>query len=102
MSTPSRRCGWSGQNHYFSTHKNPGPLAVKVGDSVAYCQYALRQLADGPTDPLCHRRGVVVAVNVGPSSMHLVKVQWDDADEPQSISSGALAFPGPNLRFVAD
>jgi len=101
MKKSPKRIGWPDQNGYFASTKRPGPLDCKVGDQVSYTVYFLRQIAEGPTDPLCRRYGTVVELNPVPAIPHFVKVRWDDADKPELVSSHSLAKPGPNLRYCA-
>lgn len=93
----SKRVGWPDQNSFFASNKRPGPLSCAPGDEVAYTVYFLRQIADGPTDPLCHRRGKVVELCPGDRA----RVLWNDETEPQLISTVCLSKPGPNLRYCA-
>lgn len=97
--------GWPDQHAYFASAKRPGPLDCNVGDEVAYTVYFLRQVADGPTDPMCRARGRVTEV----VDSDFVRVLWsNEAVPPRSLPHATLvnrcvlAKPGPNLRYCAD
>ena len=78
---------------YFRSRKAPGPLAVKVGDTVAYTRYFLKSIGMPPTDDMWRQRGTVAEVNG-----NYARVLWDGEDEPRGVLTNNLAHPGANLR----
>ena len=82
--------------YFRSTKPNP-PLAVKVGDEVAYARYFLKQLRVGATDAMWHARGKVTSTDHPFKS--IVYVLWAGETEAKPIHTSCLAVPGPNLRF---
>lgn len=90
--------GWTDQSAYFASAKRPGPLDCTVGDEVAYTVYFLRQVADGPTDPMCRACGRVTEV----VDHEFARVLWSDEAVPKLVNRCVLAKPGPNLRYCAD
>lgn len=78
---------------YFRNRKAPGPLSVKVGDTVTYTRYFLKSIHAAPTDDMWRRTGTVIEV-LG----NYARVLWDGENEPRGVLTSNLAHPGANLR----
>jgi hypothetical protein len=98
MKTKPKSVAASNLDAYFRSTKAPGPLEVKVGDRVARTRYFLKQLGLPPGDDAWKDRGTVLEIR----GNNIVSVKWDSREEPTSILTSNLAFPGPNLRFAGD
>lgn len=66
----------------------------KIGDKVVFSQRFLESIAETPTGPLCHAKGIVTGLHVVCEGLTLVDVDWGNYGAHARVNSKNLAKPG--------